>query len=349
MKTRLLTFWEKLRATYWVLPALMLAAAIILSFITVALDRLIQIQAVPLFNWLNIGGAEGTRTLLSTIAGSMITIAGVAFSVIIVAFTLASSQFGPRILSNFMRDRGNQFVLGTFIATFIYCLLVLRTIENEAGSRFIPHLSITTALLLTIASLAVLIYFIHHAATSIQADTIIAQIGRELDNAITRLFPEKTWRLELEQELRIEEDVPPDFAENARAVPAAKSGYVQAIDYDGLVETATEKEVILRLEHRPGDFVTQGSKLVLACPAERVDDPSIETINEAIILGTQRQRLQDVEFAINQLVEIAVRALSPGINDPCPFPASTGWKPPWSVWPNAAFPPAICTTTTSCA
>lgn len=316
MKTRFLTFWEKLRATYWVLPTVMLVAAIALSLTTVVLDRLIQIQTMPLFDWLNVGGAEGTRTLLSTIAGSMITIAGVAFSVIIVAFTLASSQFGPRILSNFMRDRGNQFVLGTFIATFIYCLLVLRTIENEADSRFIPHLSVFTALLLTIASLGVLIYFIHHAAISIQANHIIAEIGRELDDAIMRLFPEKTWRLTLEQDLRSEEDVPPDFEEKVRPISANQSGYLQAVDYDGLVDMAVEKGIILRLEHRPGDFITQGSKLVLAYPSENVDDESIDQINDAIILGPQRQRLQDVEFAVNQLVEIAVRALSPGINDP---------------------------------
>jgi uncharacterized membrane protein len=134
-------------------------------------------------------GPESAMTLLSTIAGSMITIAGVVFSITIVVLTLASSQFGPRLLGNFLRDRANQIVLGTFIATFLYCLLVLRTIHVEPNG-YIPYWGTVLGLLLAVCSVGVLIYFIHHIAVSIQAPHLIASVSAELSSDVARLFPE---------------------------------------------------------------------------------------------------------------------------------------------------------------
>ena len=154
---RLLGLWERVRTSFWLVPALMALAAAALSYATVALDRRLGSEAMGTLGWVWSGGASGARSVLSTIAGSMATVAGVVFSVNIVALTLASSQFGPRLLRNFTRDLGNQLVLGTFIATFLYCLLVLRVVRSTDEGSFVPELSVTCAVLLAVAGVGVLI------------------------------------------------------------------------------------------------------------------------------------------------------------------------------------------------
>ena len=191
MKTKLINLWEALHTSFWFLPALMTFAAIGLSFATIALDWVVQESLLKRVALVWIGGIEGARQLLSTIAGSMITVAGVVFSITIVVLALASSQFGPRLLRNFMRDRGNQVVLGTFIATFTYCLLVLRSIHGGDGTPFVPYISVSLGIALALVSVAVLIYFIHHVSVIIQAPTVIAMVAAELEDGIERLFPEK--------------------------------------------------------------------------------------------------------------------------------------------------------------
>lgn len=290
--------------------------AIALSFWTVDLDRFVQAEYPRMLDWVFTGGADGVRTLLSTLAASMITMASVTFSITIVALTLAASQFGPRLLDNFIRDAGNQVVLGTFIATFIYSLLVLRTVRSVEESSFVPHFSVTLALLLGIVSLGLLIYFIHNVSVSIHVQNVIASVDRELSTAIERLFPAKKNFIIFEYELRHADDVPEGFDEEARAVTAAESGYLRTIDNEGLIKLAVENDLLLRLEHRPGEFVTAGYALVLVWPGEGLGGDLNEKINDAFHVGAQRLRLQDVEFAIDQLVEIALRALSPGVNDP---------------------------------
>ena len=317
MKTKIITFWETLRATYWFLPTLMAVLAIGLSSFSIALDQTGGYSTLEGLAWVYAGGAEGARTLLSTVAGSMITVAGVTFSITIVALTLASSQFGPRLLDNFMRDTGNQIVLGTFIATYIYCLLILRSIRNVEENVFVPHISVTFGVLLALASLGVLIYYIHHVSASIQVEQVIAGIERDLDQAIERLFPEKKGRHPFERELREEDDLPESFEQESQSVDATQGGYIQAIDIDSLMNLASTNNLLFRLEYRPGDFVAQGSCLVRVWSQEPFDNLELAgQIQEAFIVGLRRLKTQDIEFAINQLVEIAVRALSPGINDP---------------------------------
>lgn len=316
MKTKLLNLWEMLRSSYWFLPSLMMGLAIGLFFLTFELDELIRYGPPQELGWIYTGGPQGARALLSTVAGSMITVAGVTFSITIVALSLASSQFGPRLLNSFMRDTGNQVVLGTFIATFLYCLLVLRTIRTSEEGAFVPHISVTFGLLLTIASLGVLIYFIHHVSVSIHVENVLAAVDRDLDDAIERLFPKKRTHYLFELELRHEDDVPEGFEQKACPVSATRGGYLQAVDHEGLMKIATENDLLLGLEHRPGDFVAQGNNLVMVWPGESLVEELTEKINNAFIFGARRLQTQDVEFAINQLVEIAVRALSPGINDP---------------------------------
>ena len=322
MKTQLINLLLSIRYSYWFVPTLMAVIAIALSFVMITLDGVIEDKWIRSFGWLYATGPEGTRAVLAAVAGSMIGVAGVVFSITIVTLTLASSQFGPRLLRNFMRDKGNQIVLGTFIATFIYCLLILRTVQGTEEQSFVPSLSAAFGVLLAMLSLGVLIYFIHHVSASIQADNVIAAVSQDIDEAIKRLFPEKLGHgTPQPQEPGKAPDIPPGFAYQARPVPAVSRGYLQAIDGDGLLHIATEKDLVLRLEYCPGHFVVPGSALVCVWPGACLDEQLTREINRLFVLGPQRTHEQDPEFAFSQLVEIAVRALSPGINDP--FTAAT--------------------------
>ena len=192
MKLLLRKHWDSLRSSFWFVPATMAACAVALALASVSLDEAVTYEWIKAQGWAYTGGAEGASLVLSTIAGSMITITGVVFSMTLVALSLASSQLGPRLLRNFMRDRMNQVVLGTFVATFVYCLVVLRTIRRADEVLFVPHISVTFGVLLALVGLGVLIYFIHHVSVSIQADEVVARVGKELMAEIDRLFPEES-------------------------------------------------------------------------------------------------------------------------------------------------------------
>lgn len=288
-----------------------------LSFATLAIDWTIRQKRIEEAGWLWAGGPDGARELLSTIAGSMITVTGVVFSITIVVLALASSQFGPRLLRTFLRDRGTQTVLGTFISTFTYCFLVLRTVRSDDAGEFVPHISVTIAIGLALASVGVLIYFIHHISVSIQAPIILARVADELDRGIERLFPECLGEAVQERKDDGERrQIPQGFDREARTLPAGTSGYLRAIDGDRLMEIAIENDLIVRLEYRPGHFVIQGSELALIWPKEKVNDQLIDKMKGLFIVGPERTETQDVEFAVHQIVEVALRALSPGVNEP---------------------------------
>lgn len=329
MKVQLLKYWETIQASYWFIPTLMALGAVALSIVTTTIDADIGSDWMEHVDWLHANRPEGARALLSTIAGSMITVAGVTFSITIVAVSHATSQFGPRLLTNFMRDRGNQVTLGTFIATFLYCLLVLRTIRSpeEAplgpdlgittiSGAFVPHLSLLCGVILAMASIGVLIYFIHHVPESIHASNVTAGIGRELNEQINSLFPETVGYGAPEDDYDPRSDIPENFIEKAVPIFANGSGYVQHIDEARLLRTAVASDLLLRLEYRPGDFVVAGRPLVLACPNERVNESAVKDIRGAFVWGRQRSQRQDIRFLADELVEISARALSPSTNDP---------------------------------
>ncbi|MCB2229873.1 DUF2254 domain-containing protein [bacterium] len=317
MRVRIFKTWDRVRSSFWFLPAVMAGGAMLLPFATVALDEPVTDWLTLNWGWTFSGGAEGASSLLGTIAGSMITIAGVVFSMTLVALSLTSSQLGPRLLRNFMRDTTTQTVLGTFVATFLYCLLVLRTIRHADEITFVPHLSVTLGVLLAVVSVGVLIYFIHHVSVSIQANEVVSRVGTELIEGIDRLFPENIGRgapgIPTE---------PPDagffdtFGREARPVGSAGDGYLQFVDGDALMALAMQEDVVIRLERRPGHYVVAARPLVLVWPGNRVTDQLADEVNSAFALGKERTPDQDIEFAVNQLVEIAIRALSPGVNDP---------------------------------
>jgi len=295
----------------------MACLAVALAVSAVELDKAVTEDWLKSLGWIYSGGAEGASLLLGTVAGSMIAIAGTVFSMTLVALSLASSQLGPRLLRNFMRDTANQVVLGTFVATFVYCLLVLRTIRRADEIAFVPHLSVSIGLLLAMVSIGVLIYFIHHVSVSIQADEVVARVGRELENGIDRLFPGPLGKPGSKvSQAPCEADLPAAFAREARAVGALEDGYLQLIDADALMALAAKEDLVLRLERRPGHYIVKGRAMVMVWPGDRVTGTLVDRLNATFVLGNQRTAAQDVEFSFQQLVEIAVRALSPGINDP---------------------------------
>jgi uncharacterized membrane protein len=231
---RLRHLWESLRSSYWFVPSVMTAAAAVLALVSVTLDRRLGGEFVEEVGWLFSGGPEGARAVLQVVAGSVMSTAGIVFSVTIAALSLASSQLGPRLLQNFMRDTGNQVVLGTFIATFLYCLLVLRTIRGEDSGDFVPAISVTGGVLLALASVAVLIYFIHHVSVSIQAPNVVAEVGADLATHVERTFPAG----ERPERTAAPPALPADFPARATRITCLRDGYVQAIDEKALVEAA---------------------------------------------------------------------------------------------------------------
>ncbi|WP_414563065.1 MULTISPECIES: DUF2254 domain-containing protein [unclassified Anabaena] len=309
---KLVKVWDALHTSYWFLPGILAISSIILAVVTLTLDHIIDFND---WDWLYAGGPEGSRAVLSAIASSMISVTATSFSITIVAMQLASSTFGPRLLRNFMKDTGNQIVLGVFIGTFIYSLLVLRAIYNEDFDLFVPHLSVTVGLALAILSIGVLIYFIHHASTIIQVSHVLQSVSDDLDKAIERLFPEKIGvNPQADQPYR--EDIPPDFSLQAYPIKNNKNGYLQAINNEKLMEIARQYDLLVHVKFRPGNFVVKGSELVMVWPGVRVNNKLKQQLQQIFIIGKERTEQQDIEFPIQQLVEIALRAISPGINDP---------------------------------
>lgn len=315
MKTKLAGLWQYLSTSFWFVPTLMVCFAIGLSVVMIEVDQAVDGSPAALA-WTYARGPEGARATLETIAGSMITVAGVVFSITVVALQLASSQFGPRLLYNFRRDTANQIVLGTFIATFVYCLLVLRTIQGGEDDSSVRTLSVTVGIGLALASLGVLIYFIHHIAGLIQAENVVATVGGELERAIERLFPIKAEPRRGDSPTGTQTDEANRFGSDGCTINAPATGYLQLIDMEALLELAADHDLLLKLEYRPGQFIVRGAEMVQAWPKQAVNPSLAASIAETFTVGAQRTLTQDVEFVVEQLVEISLRALSPGINDP---------------------------------
>lgn len=316
MRIRLYKLWEQVTGSFWFVPTFMIGVAIILASLTLSLDHQEIAFGGSNFPWIYSGSPDGARSILSTVASSMISVAGLTFSITMVTLSLASSQLGPRLLNNFTRDTGNQIVLGTFISVFTYCLLILRSVRSLDELSFVPHLSLTTAIILAIISLGVLIYFFHHVSMMMQAQNLIAKIGDEMQAQIGKLLKDDK-HTPYEHHLREESDVPTDFEEKASYLTAQTSGFLQVINHEDLLETCQENDLLVKTLYKPGDFVTINSNIMaIYSEHQSIDEDVKEKIHDFFTMGAVRLRLQDIEFSIDQLVEIAVRALSSGINDP---------------------------------
>ncbi len=306
---KLSVLWDDLRSSMWLLPTLLVVAAVAMAVGLVEAESLVGREALTR-RWPRLfgAGAEGSRGLLAAIAGSMITVAGVTFSITVVALTLASSQYTSRILRNFMRDRANQAVLGVFVGVFAYALVVLRTIRGGDEGLFVPALAVLVALLLAFAAIGCLIFFIHHITTSIQATSIIEAVADETLAAIERLFPAAA------HDRGMADDAGHDIAGLAWApVAAPKSGYLQGVDSDALLAFAREHDAVVRMDRAVGEFVIEGSPLVSVAGA--ANDAWARRLDAACAVGRNRTVQQDVGYGIRQIVDVALKALSPGIND----------------------------------
>ena len=301
---------EELRTNLWFVPVLEVIGAVALFAITYALDRAAFSGVFRLPSWALSGSPDAARQILTTVAAAIITVVGVVFSIVIVALTLTSTQFGPRMLRNFIRDPGTQITLGTFVGTFVYSILALGSIGQESRGNFVPHISITVTLALLVIDLGVLIYFIHHIATAIQLPQVIASIARDLAKAI-----------ETQGQNAAATKAAPSAAATLAALGSAggtlaapRSGYLQFIDRRTLVRIASGADVVIHMMYRPGHFLVQGHPYATVWPAERADVVARE-LGRSHVTGPYRTLAQDLSFGLDQLVEIALRALSPAVND----------------------------------
>jgi uncharacterized membrane protein len=305
---------EVLRTNLWMVPSLEVLGAVALFVCTLLLDRAAYRGAFAVPSWMISGSADAARQILTTIAAAIITVVGVVFSIILVTLTLASTQFGPRMLRNFIRDRGTQLTLGTFVATFVYAVLVLVSIGPGPHGDFVPHIGVTTTLGLMVADLAILIYFIHHTAVSIQLPQVIAGIACDLAGAIKAQGDGQHPRDSGPAHGPDTTEVVALLESGGEAVLAPTSGYVQFIRLESLVTLAAGAGAVISLSYRPGHFIVHGHPVATVWPPTAAAQVS-EALGRSHITGPYRTLTQDVSFGIDQLVEIAIRALSPAVND----------------------------------
>jgi len=319
---------DDIRASYWFVPLCMLWCALALAVFTRWLDAHSVIERFPLSSFVVASGADDARTILSVIATAVMGVAGVTFSITIVAVSFASSNFGPRLIGNFMRDRGNQFTLGAFVGTFAYCLTILATVratsENRTGdsvSSFVPYLSVITALMLALVCIGVLIYYIHHIAETINIENIIADIGKRLKIRIVEIYPDS----DSDETLLLDTDFTSATERLKHSVVGCESiGYVQAINHEKLVGLSKANDLLIRVHYRPGDFVTPHDCL-LSVWSKDPDDLPVDDLRLCFATGPQRTEHQNALFLVEQLAEVVARALSPGVNDPYTAISCLNW------------------------
>jgi uncharacterized membrane protein len=308
---RLASCWTDLRSSLWFIPTVLVLAAIVLAVTLVEVDSHIDPHLWDTWPRLFGAGAEGSRGMLAAIASSMITVAGVVFSITIVVLSLAASQYSPRVLHHFMRDRTHQTVLGAFVGIFAYCLVVMRTIRSGEEGLFIPSLAVMGGVLLAFLGLGLLIFFIHHISVAIQASHILATAAGETLRAIAHVFPEDlgTDEDDLPEEI---EAAAPD-GETWHVVPAHETGYVQRMDPERLLACAGQR--VVRMERGIGAFLIAGTPLLAVTGRTAPDAATVRHLQAAYTVNQQRSIDQDAAYGIQQIVDVALRALSPGIND----------------------------------
>jgi uncharacterized membrane protein len=304
---------EALRTNLWLVPVLETVAVVLLFTVTYTADRSAYDGLIQFPPWVLSGTADVARVLLATVAAAIITVVGIVFSITIVALTLASTQFGPRMLRNFVRDPGTQLSLGTFVASFCYAMIALVSVGGGPHGDFVPHLSITVTLLFTLFDVAVLIFFLNHIATMIQLPVVISNIATTLVNEVTAMESADAFGVGVARGPSHEELLA-NLAESGAPIRTPRSGYLQVIRHDILVKIATKADAVVQLPHRPGHFMVAGQVIARVWPPEAADSVA-EKLALGHVAGAYRTLPQDVSFGFDQLVEIALRALSPAVND----------------------------------
>ena len=289
------------------LPLTCILAALGVGIALPEFDRLASGQ-LPLFFP---GGPDGARSVLSTITTAMISVTGLVFSITLVVLQLASSQFTPRVIGQFLESRTTQATLGSFIASFVFSLTVLRAVEGDyQGGMFVPQISVSAAYVLVLSSVGFFLAFIHHITTSIQVSQVISRVGDRTVSLVEGLYRElaevpddhATWS-------------PPPGETGASVVLDERHGHVVGIDQPALVKLAQDAGGVIQLEMAVGQFLIGGQPLALTW-GTALDADQVRRLNKAVRLASERHLDQDPAFGVRQLVDIAERALSPGINDP---------------------------------
>lgn len=319
MIARLQKLWSDINASYWFFPGLFAISTLLLAMLTVELDRRGLTEWVDHLNWLPPARPQGASNMLTVIASSMIGVASTVFSITIAAVAYASGNYGPRLLTNFMEDRGNQLSLATFIGTFVYAITVLLSVRmpdesgvlTSQGDGFVPQLSLVIAYVLMALSVMVLVYFLNHVPSSIRINAVLEGIGRRLLNAIRKNFDEP-------MKARVEGEV-----REGTPIFASRTGYIQVINWHELLKVARKSGSELQLAVRTGDFCHPS--VAIGYWSEKPNDACDEQVRECIALGDARTPAQDLHFMIDELVEIGLRALSPGINDPFTAISALHW------------------------
>ena len=312
---KILFFWRELGATFWFLPVLIICFSILLSVGLVYLDSSITIPREGWIRFFLVESADSARSILSTISSAMMGVAGTVFSITLVVLTLASSQFGPRLIKNFMYVRLNQVVLGLYISTYLYCLLVLNSISDSNGYTFIPSISILVAIIAAVINIVLLIIFIHQIAISIQADKVVSDISDFMFKQVETLFPEKMGE-EKENEEKADATAAVAGYQNQISIKSPKSGYLQYVDGEALMKILTRHDALLELCFRPGKHLVEGEEMGILFTNGKWEKKEFEKIFNPFVIGKTKTSQQDLEFSIQQMVEIAARALSTGVNDP---------------------------------
>lgn len=312
--TKAQNYWKRLTGTLWFIPTLLTLGGALLGLLLVSFDYYFDTRIDSFSKFWEVQ-PSGARDMLAVVAGSMMTVAGTVFSITIVALTLASTQFSPRILRNFMRDSGNQVVLGVFVGIFAYCIVVLRTIR-EGGSdsaNFVPTIAVAVGVVLGLVGVGFLIYYIHHIGTSIQATSIISQIAAETIREIERNHLMKFDAKQYDEQILAE--LP---AMNWRKISSAETGYVQNADLEALLVLAEKYDLVVQMRRRVGEFTVKELPLLQIASENEdfaINKNIITEFNEAYDIGDFRTVEGDVAFGIRQIVDISLKALSPAIND----------------------------------
>jgi uncharacterized membrane protein len=302
--------WLNLLHTLWFVPSVISAAYIVLAAVLVRIDDAEHFRG----SWVFGGNDQAARTVLSVIAGSLITVAGLTFSVTMVVLQLTSSQFSPRVVRNYLGDRVAQLTIGSFVGIFAYCLVALRSIGNIAAERApVPRLTLTVASGLALVALAMLIAFIHHITQLVQASELTARLGRQTVRAIDRLYPAQFVGAGADDAdeivARWYEAGPPGF------VRAREPGFVQAVDLERLADVLPAPRPRVHVVVAPGDFAFADAPLVEIWPPECSQELG-EPLRRNFSIGGERDIEQDAHFGVRQLADIALRAISPSVNDP---------------------------------
>ena len=316
------TLTLRVRESFWFLPAVVGVLAIVAAEVLVGVDRAVLAAGVEI-PFLDALSASGGRSILTTIGSSMLTVAGTSFSITISVLATTSSTYGPRLVRNFMADRANQAVLAAFTATFLYAIVVLRSVHTDVddGSAFVPVIAVHVAVLIGVLDVAVLVFFIHHIASSVQVTSLQKRVQVDLVDAVHEAYREA------DDDDVVVGAVPVRGTADGTAVRSDRDGYVQSVDWQRLVAWAIDHDQVVDVRAMPGDHVIEGDTLLAVgsvgtargdrpSATGRLDERAVAQLRAAVTTGTARTPLQDVRFALQQLVEIAVRGLASGSNDP---------------------------------